>query len=334
MLRSGSLLSALVLCSRLAVAQPAVGITVFGTDQVSADQVRQQHTAALAELLQLERADRAAFEQKRNALELMLKGDRFSYVRVDLFRSYTDKVDFIIDVVEPRDAAKRLAYRTLVTRQFDDPQQLLAAWRDYSRESQQLFDAGEIKDMSCPVVHCTWSFHHPRLASFLLEFSTKAPANAQALTEILRTSDSERQREAAAYVLAHAGLSNDALVSALEPSIDDPSSLVRNAGMRVLYYAVRADSTLQIPLDKVVTALGFPSFTDRNKALVILRSLSRDRFSEAQLRSALPILLEILEKKDAHNYRNAHVVLKNLSGESFAEDETEKWVAWVRSAMR
>jgi hypothetical protein len=74
--------------------------------------------------------------------------------------------------------------------------------------------------------------------------------------------------------------------------------------------------------------LDFPSFTDRNKALVVLRSLPKDRFSNDQINRIIPILLEILKKKDAHNYKNAYIVIKNISGKDFNVDDLTSWTNW------
>lgn len=327
-----AVIAAFAVIAPRAHAQSAYGVTAFGTELVTAAQIRETYAQELNELIALQQSRPDEFQARRAALESTLNGrQQFRHVNIAVFRSYTDQVDVVIDFVEHADAPARLAYRRLEPEDIADPQQLIAEWRAYATLSQQLFDAREITDMQCPVVHCTWAFNHERLRPFLDRFTDRVPRNVDALTRILVHHRTPEAREAAAYLLAHAGITPQQLVATLEPSIDDPSHLVRNAGMRVVYYAVRADSALPIPLDKIITALHYPSFTDRNKALVILRSLPSSRFSRAQLRRFLPVVLEILKKGDAHNFRNAHAVLRNLSGQTFGVEETERWEAWVRS---
>lgn len=109
------------------------------------------------------------------------------------------------------------------------------------------------------------------------------------------------------------------------PGVRDPESRVRNNTMRVIYYLVRANPDTPIDLSEIITALDFPSFTDRNKALVILRSIPLDGIRSADKRRLTRILIEILEKKDAHNYFNAHKVIKKLSGKDFSVDDIRRW---------
>lgn len=313
-------------------AQSNYGITAFGTDRITAMQIKENYSTELDALLKQYDKNRAEFRKQKLAMEEKLNEDQhFSYVHIDLFKSYSDKIDFIIDFIEKDESEVRMAYRKVELKEIKDPDHVIEKWTAYSVASKKLFDNGEIKDMNCPVVHCTWSFNHPELTPFLMYFENNVPKNVNTLKEILVKSNSAEYREAAAYLLAHANLDVQNLINTLEPAIDDPSSLVRNAGMRVIYYAVRADYTLNIPLDKVITALNYPSFTDRNKALVILRSLPTSRFSKEQLKKILPILLEILKKKDAHNYRNAHTVLKNISGQDFPDTEIDKWKEWIKA---
>ncbi|MEQ9166193.1 MAG: hypothetical protein RLO12_08045 [Fulvivirga sp.] len=315
-------------------AQSNYGITAFGTNRITARQIKEEYSTELEVLLKQYYENRAEFRIQKLTLEEKLnEGQYFSYVHIDLFKSYTDKIDFIIDFVENDESEVRMAYRKVESKELKDPDHVIKKWIAYSIASKKLFDNGEIKDINCPVVHCTWSFNHPELTPFLTYFENNVPKNTSALKEILFYSNSAEYREAAAYLLAHAKLEIQSLVSTLEPTIDDPSSLVRNAGMRVIYYAVRADNELKIPLDKVITALNYPSFTDRNKALVILRSLPKSRFSREQLKKFLPILFEILQKKDAHNYRNAHTVLKNISGKDFSDTDIDKWEEWIKAVI-
>ena len=104
--------------------------------------------------------------------------------------------------------------------------------------------------------------------------------------------------------------------------------------MRVIYYIVKAFPDSEIDLSMVVRALDYPSFTDRNKALVILRSLPLDHLNEEDAQRMISILLEVIEKNDAHNYRNAHQVLKNMSGLDYASDDLGSWQKWAMDFLR
>ena len=77
--------------------------------------------------------------------------------------------------------------------------------------------------------------------------------------------------------------------------------------------------------------LDFPSFTDRNKALVILRSIPFDNLVKEDAKRMAELLIKILEKKDAHNYFNAHKVIKKLSRKDYSIDDIASWKKWVDS---
>ena len=186
----------------------------------------------------------------------------------------------------------------------------------------------------CTSDHCTWSFNHPQLESFLTHFQEYVHPNQSLLAKILMQSDSTSFRAAAAFLLAHADITPNELVTLLSPAVRDPESNVRNASMRVIYYVVRANDNIELDLDLIIEALSFPSFTDRNKALVILRSLPLDNLNALQRVRLAPMLLEILEKKDAHNYRNAHTVIVKMSGLDLSIDDLEGWRSWVNRTIQ
>jgi hypothetical protein len=310
------------------VAQSDYGLTVFGTDLIAAEQVKINYRKEFNELIELDKSDSDGYEKRKLELETELNNNSFSYVNIKLFESYTGNKDFIIDFVENKDAARRLAYQELKPKKLSDPDDLVAKWNEYAILSKALFDKGEISDMQCPVIHCTWAFNHVKLTPFLEYFNSNIPNNTSKLKELLIYSDNTEYRANAAFLFAHANIKNQDLVKFLEPAIEDPSSLVRNNSMRVIYYAIRENNNLEIPLDKIIDVLDFPSFTDRNKALVVLRSLPKDRFSNDQINRIIPILLEILKKKDAHNYKNAYIVIKNISGKDFNVDDLTSWTNW------
>jgi len=306
------------------------GITVFGSDLISKDEIIKNYSDELQILKGLYSSDRDKYDTKKVDLEkeLMTLGD-FAYANIRLFKSYTDNYDFIIDFVETKEARIRLNYRKIDTQHFDDTDGLIAKWMEYEDLSYQLFQDGEIKDYSCPVIHCIWSFNHPKLKPYLDFINEYAPRYKNTLIKILNTSGSSSQRASAAFLLAHSEMNNEDLLKILMPSIRDEESSVRNNSMRVIYYMARAFPNMEFNIPEIIDALDFPSFTDRNKALVILRSLPLNNLKKEDSKRLIDILVEILEKKDAHNYKNAHTVIKKLSQKDYAVDDIKSWENWA-----
>ncbi len=320
----------IIITSVRVIGQDIYDITVFGTDKISNKEIEKNYGEQLNHLLILHSEDRKEYNKQRDLLnnQLLLLGD-FAFVNVYLFQSYSNNTSYIIDFVEESERNLRMNYRLVHTRAIEDPAQLIRKWNEYQGMSFELYNKGEIGDMSCPVIHCVWSFNHPKLEHFLKVFNTLAVTYKNELIEILNYSNSSEDRASSAFLLAHSGLEPQELLDVLMPTIIDPESIVRNNSMRVIYYIVRAHPKSKINVSKVIEALDFPSFTDRNKALVILRSLPLQNLSESDKKRLYPILLEILRKKDAHNYRNAHSVFKNISSMDYSADEIEKWEAWT-----
>ncbi len=201
-----------------ASAQSPYEITVFGTDLVSKDHVKAKYGTKLDSLLNLYASDREEFNVQKKALEKqLLTKDRFSYVNVKLFRNYAGSVSFIIDYVENTHTQTRLSFRIIEKKKFEDPTGLIEKWAEYASVSRKLFEKGEIRDMKCPVIHCTWSFHHPTLKPFLTFLTNNVPQNKEMLLDMLNHSDSDKHRANSALLLAHANISAEKLVQFLTP---------------------------------------------------------------------------------------------------------------------
>ncbi len=312
-------------------AQTDYGITVFGTDHLTKIELTNLFGDEIEELNKHYQNDSESYDElKEHLIHIIQETNEYSYVNFRFFTSYTDKVDFILDVVEKEDASERLNFRKVNTTTYDDPEGVIEFWEEYEDLSFELFEKGEIIDMSCPVVHCIWSFNHSLLDPYLTRINELSSKHREKLITILNRSSLVNQRAAASFLLAHAFLDPQLLLNILMPSIKDPESVVRNNSMRVIYYLVRANPDLEIDIDEIVHVLDFPSFTDRNKALVVLRSLPLQNVESESLKRMVPILIEIVEKKDAHNFRNALLVLQKISGLEYSYNQILEWKSWAK----
>ena len=305
-------------------------ITIFGTNLLVPKELRNCCEKQLTSYYGAYQLGDKVYDAAATSINDRIRNlnSEFCYTNAYFFKDYVGNIELIVDVVERKDSLERLNFRKIDQKPVVAPLELLKKWNEYEELSFTLYQKGEINDMSCPVVHCIWSFNHEKLAPYLEFFNKEAQLNSDALGATLHHDPDENHRAAAAFLLVHSGMSDVQLLDSLYPAIRDPSSLVRNNVLRVIYYIAKKHPEFNYDYKVIVDALSYPSFTDRNKALVVLRSLpisSMDR--ELQKRMVI-ILFEILEKKDAHNYRNAHTVLKNLSGMNYSVDDLELWKQW------
>ncbi len=146
------------------------------------------------------------------------------------------------------------------------------------------------------------------------------PGKADKLTiEILRASiaggePSPLVRAAAAYSLGELGDSNNVLL--LIRALDDKE------------YLVRFDAV--IALGKLGDVRGIKPLTERlsRDAHPWVRLKAARALSQLAARGAVPALVEALDDRDRSVQYNAHIALRELTGQSIGRDRTE-WEAWL-----
>jgi hypothetical protein len=246
-----------------------------------------------------------------------------------------DRAYLTVDLVDAEDA-KRAEFLPAPTGQTQDPEGLVAQWLAYEQKAWQLMNRGQLdpaKHSVCRVAHCALGFGHPELAPFEPAFVEKVPAAQDAVAQVLRQDADERERAAAAYLLAYAASSEKA-VERLLPSIRDPSYLVRNNVLRVLMgIQQKADRPL-MDVAVVVDALSMPTTTDRNKGLYLLKALLEKMKPEELKAQRAPLtrqlgaqLVELAALRQPNNRDPARDVLKLISGEKY--ETPEQWKSWL-----
>jgi HEAT repeat protein len=162
--------------------------------------------------------------------------------------------------------------------------------------------------------------HNPAARAIENAFMAYASRDLPALRAVLRDSNDAGQRALAAQVIAYTP-NKAAVVDDLAAAIDDPSDDVRNNAMRALGVMAMATSdggTLRgmMPVAPFVRLLDSPVWTDRNKAVMTLVSLSerRDpRVLAALRRTALPSLAEMARWKSREHALGAFLLLGRVA---------------------
>jgi hypothetical protein len=316
---------------------PLKGIDVFGTNQITAEQVQQRFGDDLKSLVHAI----AVHDEQRF-------GDLYSKVTRDIqamgsFASvsispvtYFDKGKYCyvtIDIVDEKDRQRRMTFLPAPNGRFKDPDGLLAAWREYEESVFALMDKGELttQKVRCPAFHCIGGFDHPRLKKYEEILKSKVPKNKETLKAILRDDEQEAHRADAAFLLAHISDPQE-LIDTLLPSIKDSRAIVRNNVMRVLSQVAEERRDVAIPIGPLLQALDFPATTDRNKSLATIDGLaSRPENKKLLIRDAGPKLIEILKLLQPNNHDFAYLILKKISGKDFGERNYGAWVQWLHS---
>lgn len=277
------------------------------------------------------------FSEQLEAATLRLKERyRFAFVDVSPISYFgaspeAGKVFITIDVVEAEDAG-RLKFAPEPSKDIPDPEGLIAAWLDYDKAVWALQRSGALKPpFTCKGgMHCALGFNHPDLEHREDAFIEKVPGHVAELTAVLRSDRAHERRAAAAFLLAYAK-ERKQVINALLPSIDDPSSGVRNNVMRVLVMIQQRADTVVVPLKPVLRAMRFPTTTDRNKAAYLLAGIAKHAPAADRTRIARElgeVLVVMAAMKQPNNRDPAIDILKAISGEDHGTDAAA-WRAWL-----
>lgn len=267
----------------------------------------------------------------RTALESRMPLAYFE-IAVTLGFGPPQQINVTLDVVEKADAARRMPFREAPTEKLDDPSGILALWAEYQDEMFRLAMAGapmQVNESNCPVLHCVAPFDLPELAPYLERLNDGAREHEDELYAIAADSGDASQRANALFVLAH---TNDAarLAPVLGRAIYDPNGGVRNNAMRVLMFLAQKRPDVAFPIGDLISALDFPSSSDRNKAGYTVAALADvPKYRDAIRADAVPVALRMLRLEQPNNHEPAYQILTKISGETFGERDYAAWERWA-----
>ncbi len=309
------------------------GLDTFGSRRISANEVSQQYGSKINDWVLASKNQKSEYQALKNEIETAIK-NHYGFAFVDLslityFAPYSG--DYLtVDVVEPEDVAKRMAFLPEPKGKFEDPDGLIAFWDQYLNLAFELQRSGQFEyPKSCPAWHCTHGFENPKLAPFLDKFNQLIPPNEKKLARILKEDSRPQFRGNAAFLLAHIK-NGKSVIKYVLGSVTDSSELVRNNTVRVLSEIALKHPEMEIPVEPILQVLNFPAATDRNKAGYTLASLSlKEKNKKIILHKAGIILLAMLRLEQPNNHDPAYSILKNISGENFGDRDYGAWEKWV-----
>ena len=330
-LRRAALVVALLLlaCSRPRPAPPAartgpvlVAVDVFGTDPATGARILARVGAELRGYGEAAIREDVWVDPGPVMAKVRALGD-FVYVEPSLVGYFADdgmRSYLTVDVVERRDASRRLAFAPAPTGAYPDPDGVVALWARYDATVMELMGAGSMSPdrVPCAAWHCLGDASHPAVRSTFAALVARVPAQLEAVTTILRDDADARRRGAAAYLLGF-GPDGDEVVRRLVPAFRDPSGLVRNNAMRVVADIATYHPEVDVPLAPVLDALELPATTDRNKAAAILAArLTRpvDTGTRCEVLTRAGATLRAMRALAQPNNRDfADAILRRLGGD-------------------
>ena len=324
-----SLTAALVLAqSPPTVIYPPIGIIDFyGLRKVSEAQVR--------EVLGVKEGDHPPSSASQSAIEKRLEEiPGVLQARLHVNCCNAGKARLYVGIQEQ--VAPHFDFRTPPQSDVALPQEVVEDYENFEEAMMEAVRQGDNRE--------DYSEGHSLMdnlaaRAFQERFIVHAERQLERLREVLRDSTDAQQRAIAATVIGYAP-DKRAVLDDLQSAMRDSNADVRNNAVRAIG-TIAAFAQRQPELGIEISPTGFIEmlnsliWTDRNKALMVLWSLTerRDPGVLQQLREqALPSLVEVARFKSAGHARWAYLILGRMAGLSDKEIE-EAWSSGERESV-
>ena len=294
------------------------GIDLFGSDTLTVEKMIDAEPRLFESFCQKLENEEIVSQELSDRLKQKFS---LAYVRLAAITYFEDQervVYITFDVVEAKDALKRLSFQEQPQEGFEDPTGLIAAWDLYMNTGWELTISGEIDahNVKCSAFHYIFGHQHPKLAPFEKIFIEGATKYKDLLIDIFLRDRDDNKRAVAAFLLAYT-TDGQELVAILSKRLRDPSGEVRNNVMRVFAIIAEDHPEISLPVDEVLLALHFPDTTDRNKAAAIIHGIlsheaSFREYRQKILDSSLETLLKMADLKQPNNQKWACQILDKI----------------------
>jgi hypothetical protein len=313
-------------------------VDVYGTDRIDAAWVKSKVGEKLQRYFDTEDEKESDRLEKEIVDAILAENKDLGWIKLSAV-VYYDKGDvpqgFItVDVVEREDMKARLTFGPQPKGDFEDPDGLLAAWKEYESTYFRMLREQKISPqrVACPAFHCMGGYEHEALRPFGEKFVNGVSSNQGKLARILKEDKDPKDRAAAAFLLAHIK-DGRKLVDLMLPARNDPDTIVRNNASRVLLNVAMFHHDIPIPLKPLLGALNGPTMYDRNKAVAVVSALLErpdgSKLHAEVIRDAGPALIKLLELEQPNNHDFAYTILKRVSGKDLGERDYETWRKWL-----
>ncbi|MBI3552469.1 MAG: hypothetical protein HY077_08110 [Elusimicrobia bacterium] len=317
-------------------------VDVYRSDQISADQIRQQNGSLLDAYARLRYEGRKSRLKEASNLKAQLEGKvramgKFAFVDLyygDYATSAARKLYITFDVVDEAETKTRMPFRPAPKGHLADPGGLLEAWQQYDQIGLALTGQGLLSSSehaSCSGYYCRWGSSTPELASWEAKLSQGAEPQKKALMKVAREDAEPARRAAALYALSYIADGNELAKFALE-ALEDPSVETRAAALQIVSDIAVYHKTIFVDLSRIVAVLDYPTVSDRSKALGMLVALADlPTYRPYILTRAAPLLLALLRMDQPCIHDLAFTLLAVLSQAAYDGRDYDSWGRWLEN---
>lgn len=283
--------------------------------------------------------DPASMDMEKRFIQKLKKKFGFAFAEwsiIQFFEPGALALHMTLDVVEEKDAARRMPFLPAPTAELADPGGLIKEWGEYEATAFDLVEAGKLEPEAdrCVALHCPFGHKQELLKKWEKIFVEGVKKHATALVEVQAKDKRPEYRAAASYLLAYWIDQKKKVVEAMIGRIKDPDSMVRNNALRVLGDIAEFHTEVVVPISPVLPAFDFPRVSDRSKALYIATVLAPNSAEVRQeiARTSVPELIAMIQTKQPDQHDLAYTLLKKVSGKDFPDTDIKAWTAWHKQA--
>lgn len=318
-------------------------LDVYGTNQLPADLLESKYKNQFNEMAEIFNSPSGLTSSEnqehfsaimKNMMADINSLNKFSYVGITPIIYPGDKILHItIDIVEKNDNARLIHFIPKQRETVGDPDHLIEQWIKYEKMGFSIFYKDKVCPTykKCPAYHCLFGFDHKLLKKYLIIFDKNVEKDKLKLMNVLRNDYDENKRAAAAFLLAHIKNANE-MIKILTPSLYDSSKSVRNNVMRVIGITLDNHPEIDFPIATVCDILDFPETTDRNKAMLIIRSLAKhDKNKKYIIQHCGSLLISELKLNQPNDHILSYQILQIISKETYSDLDIKSWEKWVKA---
>lgn len=271
--------------------------------------------------------------KQRNALLHEIKeNNHFIYVDLETIYYQPDNFFTTLEVI-PAGKKERLKFVTpKQPNHYPKTDDVMDQMQAYLTLSRSLFIKNQLRARhdECPVYHCTLGFKHPQLRGYLAVFNQAAAQDKQFIINTLKHDPNPERRANAAYLVGHFTDPHE-IIRTLLPQVSDSDEGVRNNVIRVLSVTSMKSGIKNIDPAPFVYLLDSPFLVDRNKSLFLLANLASEKSTRNYLiEHAQTQLLRLYAMKQPNQQEFAYMILKEISGKDFGENQVVEWEKWFK----
>lgn len=301
--------------------------------EIESEQVKQLQDEVITDKKNIKTFEKLQTRKEKLIEDIKKEGD-FLYVAFDTV-SYSDKKNLYttIEIIENKQSLRLKFIDPHVNKKKHHVHSMLIdKMIEYDNLILNQLDTDAYT--TCPVYHCTSGFNHQALKPYLKVFNAGVIKEKNQILDVLNNDSDSERRAAAAFLLGH--LQNpEEIISILEKHVNDKNRHVRNNAMRVIAATMQKANIDTINITPYINLLNSPYVTDRNKALAILASASKNRALQSLIiKKSKDNLVKLLELKQPINHNWAYDVLKQISGKNYGEYDVNAWKNWLTAAQK